>query len=116
MKALNTFALGVFALVGISAANAQTSGQPTPPEGGRQPGAQGQTSPQGTSGTSSTQSATASSNAAKPITGCIQKGASADEFTLQAKDGNTYKLQSTTTKLDPHVGHTVTVMGSMRAA
>jgi hypothetical protein len=55
--------------------------------------------------------------AAKPIkakvavTGCLQKGESADEFSIAGEDGKTWELSSKTVKLDKHVGHTVTVTG-----
>jgi hypothetical protein len=55
--------------------------------------------------------------AAKPmhsavrVTGCLQKGDSADEFAIAGKDGKTWELRSKTVKLDEHVGHTVTITG-----
>ena len=55
--------------------------------------------------------------AAKPVqskvtvTGCLQKGDSADEFAIAGKNGKTWELRSKTVKLDEHVGHTVTVTG-----
>ena len=45
------------------------------------------------------------------VTGCLQKGDSADEFAIAGKDGKTWELRSKTVKLDEHVGHTVTVIG-----
>jgi len=44
-------------------------------------------------------------------TGCLQKGESANEFSLTGKDGKTWELHSTAVKLGEHVGHTVTVTG-----
>jgi len=55
--------------------------------------------------------------AAKPmhskvtVTGCLQKGDSADEFAIMGKNGKTWELRSKTVKLDEHIGHTVTVTG-----
>ena len=55
--------------------------------------------------------------AAKPmhstvtVTGCLQKGDSADEFAIAGKNGKTWELRSKTVKLDEHVGHTVTITG-----
>ncbi|MHB8610458.1 MAG: hypothetical protein ACYDCG_19355 [Candidatus Acidiferrales bacterium] len=50
---------------------------------------------------------------AKPITvtGCLQKGESADEFSITGKNGKTWELRSDTVKLAEHVGHTVTITG-----
>ena len=55
--------------------------------------------------------------AAKPmhskvtVTGCLQKGDSADEFAITGENGKAWELRSKTVKLDEHVGHTVTVTG-----
>jgi hypothetical protein len=55
--------------------------------------------------------------AAKPmhakvtVTGCLQKGDSADEFAVVGEDGKTWELHSKTVKLGEHVGHTVTITG-----
>ena len=55
--------------------------------------------------------------AAKPmhhgitVTGCLQKGDSADEFAITGENGKTWELRSKTVKLDEHVGHTVTISG-----
>ena len=48
----------------------------------------------------------------KTVTGCLQKGDEADEFSITGKDGKTWGLRSSTVKLDQHVGHEVTVSGS----
>ena len=45
------------------------------------------------------------------VTGCLQKGDSADEFAIAGENGKTWELRSHTVKLDEHVGHTVTVTG-----
>ena len=51
-------------------------------------------------------------NHTKTVTGCLQKGDEADEFSITGKDGKTWGLRSSTVKLDQHVGHEVTVSGS----
>ena len=45
------------------------------------------------------------------VTGCLQKGDEAGEFSLTSEDGKTWGLRSSSVKLDPHVGHKVTVRG-----
>ncbi len=63
------------------------------------------------------QGTAATTPAAKPrhpkvaVTGCLQKGDSADEFAIAGEDGKTWELRSKTVKLGEHVGHTVTVTG-----
>jgi len=47
------------------------------------------------------------------VTGCLQKGSKATELSLTAEDGKIWDLSSTTVKLDEHVGHQVTVTGSV---
>jgi len=49
----------------------------------------------------------------KTLTGCLQKGHDAAEFSITAEDGKTWELSSKTVKLDEHVGHQVTVTGSV---
>ena len=49
---------------------------------------------------------------AKTVTGCLQKGDEPGEFSITSEDGKTWGLRSTNVKLDPHVGHQVTVTGS----
>jgi hypothetical protein len=46
------------------------------------------------------------------VTGCLQKGAEAGEFSITGEDGKTWGLRSTSVKLDEHLGHKVTVTGS----
>jgi hypothetical protein len=46
------------------------------------------------------------------VTGCLQKGDEADEFSITSEDRMTWGLRSSTEKLDPHLGHKVTVTGS----
>jgi hypothetical protein len=50
------------------------------------------------------------------VTGCLQKGDKADQFTLASKDGKTYTVWSKTVKLAGHVGHTVTLAGAPAAS
>jgi hypothetical protein len=45
------------------------------------------------------------------VTGCLQKGDSADEFAITGENGKTWELRSRTVKLAEHVGHTVTITG-----
>src|ERR1700730_3301831 len=45
------------------------------------------------------------------VTGCLQKGDSADEFAITGENGKTWELRSGTVKLTEHVGHTVTITG-----
>ena len=45
------------------------------------------------------------------VTGCLQKGDAAGEYSMIAPDGKTWDLHSTNIKLDSHLGHTVTVTG-----
>jgi len=46
------------------------------------------------------------------VTGCLQKGDEAGEFSIKGEDGKTWGLRSTSVKLDQHLGHQVTVTGS----
>ena len=48
------------------------------------------------------------------VTGCLQKGSGAGEFSIKAEDGKTWGLHSTSVKLDQHLDHQVTVTGSFR--
>jgi len=48
----------------------------------------------------------------KTVTGCLQKGHEAGEFSITGEDGKTWELSSKSIKLDEHVGHQVTVTGS----
>ena len=49
------------------------------------------------------------------VTGCLQKGDEADEFSLTGDDGKLYDLKSSSVKLAEHVGHKVTVSGQFKA-
>jgi hypothetical protein len=48
----------------------------------------------------------------KSVTGCLQKGDEPGEFSITGTDGKTWGLRSKTVKLEPHVGHQVTVTGT----
>jgi hypothetical protein len=49
----------------------------------------------------------------KTVTGCLQKGDEPDEFSITGEDGKSWDLRSSTVKLADHVGHQVTVTGSL---
>jgi hypothetical protein len=48
------------------------------------------------------------------VTGCLQKGDEPGEYSITGKDGKTYELHSKTVKMSEHLGHKVTVTGSLR--
>jgi hypothetical protein len=48
----------------------------------------------------------------KTVTGCLQKGDEAGEFSIEGEDGKLWGLRSSTIKLEGHVGHKVTVAGT----
>jgi hypothetical protein len=47
------------------------------------------------------------------VTGCLQKGDEAGGFALTGDDGKMWELRSKSVKLADHVGHKVTVTGSL---
>jgi hypothetical protein len=49
------------------------------------------------------------------VTGCLQKGDEAGEYSITGEDGKMYGLRSKTVKLSEHLGHKVTVTGTLRA-
>jgi len=49
------------------------------------------------------------------VTGCLQKGDEAGEYSITGEDGKTYGLRSKTVKLSQHLGHKVTVTGTLRS-
>ena len=49
------------------------------------------------------------------VTGCLQKGDEPGEYSITGEDGKTYGLRSRTVKLSEHLGHKVTVTGTLRA-
>jgi hypothetical protein len=48
------------------------------------------------------------------VTGCLQKGDEAGEYSITGQDGKTYGLRSKSVNLSKHLGHKVTVMGSLK--
>jgi len=46
------------------------------------------------------------------VTGCLQKGDEAGEYSITGADGNRYGLRSKTVDLSKHVGHKVIVTGT----
>jgi len=56
----------------------------------------------------------AKSSHTQTVTGCLQKGDEAGEFSITGEDGKTWGLRSTAVKLDQHLGHKVTVTGSRK--
>src|SRR6266576_3529266 len=51
----------------------------------------------------------------KTVTGCLQKGDEADEFSITGQDGKTYGLRSSAVDLSKHLCHKVTVSGTLKA-
>ena len=49
------------------------------------------------------------------VTGCLQKGDEADEFSITGEDGKTYGLRSSAVDLSKHLGHKVTLTGTLKA-
>src|SRR5882762_2010343 len=49
------------------------------------------------------------------VTGCLQKGDEANEFSVTGEDGKTYGLRSKSVDLSKHLGHKVTVTGTLKA-
>ena len=47
------------------------------------------------------------------MTGCLQKGDEPSEFSITGEDGKSWGLRSASVKLDQHVGHQVTVTGTV---
>ena len=46
------------------------------------------------------------------VTGCLQKGDEAGEYSITGEDGKAYELRSKTVKLSQHLGHKVTITGT----
>jgi hypothetical protein len=50
----------------------------------------------------------------KTVTGCLQKGHEPGELSITGEDGKAWDVTSKSVKLDEHVGHQVTLTGSVR--
>ena len=48
------------------------------------------------------------------VTGCLQKGDEAGEYSITGEDGKTYGLRSKAVNLSEHLGHKVTITGTLR--
>ena len=48
------------------------------------------------------------------VTGCLQKGDEANEFAITGEDGKTYGLRSSSVDFSKHLGHKVTVTGTLK--
>ena len=46
------------------------------------------------------------------VTGCVQKGDQPGEVAITGEDGKVWELHSTTSKLDEHINHKVTITGT----
>ena len=47
------------------------------------------------------------------VTGCLQKGDEAGEISIVGEDGKVWGVRSSTVKLEAHIGHQVTVAGTV---
>ena len=47
------------------------------------------------------------------VTGCLQKGDEAGEYSITGEDGKIYGLRSKTVKLSQHLGHKVMITGTL---
>jgi hypothetical protein len=56
-----------------------------------------------------------SAGAKTTVTGCLQKGDEPGEYSITGEDGKTYGLRSKAVNLSQHLGHKVTVTGTLRA-
>ncbi|MGA2859516.1 MAG: hypothetical protein ABSE40_21825 [Candidatus Sulfotelmatobacter sp.] len=54
-----------------------------------------------------------SASQTKTVTGCLQKGDQPNQFSITGEDGKSWDLRSSTVKLADHVGHQVTITGSI---
>ena len=55
-----------------------------------------------------------SSTGKTSVTGCLQKGDEPGEYSIKGEDGKTFGLRSKTVNLSKHLGHKVTVTGTLR--
>jgi len=71
----------------------------------------------GTAGLAAAQDKTSTThNKTRTLTGCLQKGDDANEYRLTTAKGSTWELKSNGHKLATHVGHTVTITGTVSNA
>jgi hypothetical protein len=64
--------------------------------------------------TSSQESSTQDKSAkVRTVTGCLAKGGSDNEYTLTTDSGATWELKSDSVQIAPHVGHKVSVTGTV---
>ncbi len=49
------------------------------------------------------------------VTGCLQKGDEANEFSITGEDGKSYNLTGSSVELSKHLGHKMTVTGTFKA-
>ena len=49
----------------------------------------------------------------RKLTGCIGHGATDKDYTIDSADGSSWHIKSDAVDLAPHVGHTVTVTGTV---
>src|SRR5438874_12342937 len=48
------------------------------------------------------------------VTGCLQKGDEPGEYSITGEDGKTYGLRRRAVNLSQHLGHKVTITGTLR--
>lgn len=54
-----------------------------------------------------------SKSESRTVTGCLTQGSSGDKFVLNGNDGSTWDVKSDSVALADHVGHTITVKGTV---
>jgi hypothetical protein len=67
-------------------------------------------------GNANQDSTTGKSAKVRKITGCLAKGDSENEYQVNAANGATWEVKSDAVNFAPHVGHTVTVTGTVNNA
>jgi hypothetical protein len=67
-------------------------------------------------GNANQDSTTDKSAKVRKITGCLAKGDSENEYQVNAANGATWEVKSDAVNFAPHVGHTVTVTGTVNNA
>jgi hypothetical protein len=65
----------------------------------------------GTAGRATAQSKTTTHKKVRTLTGCLQKGDSANEYQLTTAKGATWEIKSDSVNLGEHAGHRVTITG-----